>query len=175
MVGMRGRLLQGLLLTCLGLGCAWLGTRYGGFHFAAHAQGYSGVAPGSNAVPDGIAAAPGSAALVTWPGFQMLPTGASRVFIQTSVEVRPDLKREGNIVYISLISVSLPKGNARLPLDTKFFNTPVKSVRAKARKDGGVVVEIDLRSNVSPSMRTERASTGYYFVYIDFPAGNYRY
>jgi hypothetical protein len=145
------------------------------FQFVAHAEGYSGVAPGSSTVPDGIAAAPGSAALVTWPGFQMLPNGGSRVFVQTSVEVKPDLKREGNTLHVSLTSVSLPRGNARLPLDTSFFNTPVKSVRAKARKDG-VMVEIELRSNVSlsPIMRTERASTGYYFVYLDFPAGNYR-
>jgi hypothetical protein len=171
---MRGRLLQGLLLTSLGLGSAWLGARLGGVKFPAHAQGYSGVAPGSSKVPDGIAAAPGAAALVTWPGFQMLPNGGSRVFIQTSVEVKPDLKRDGNTLHVALISVSLPKGNARLPLDTSFFNTPVKSLRAKARKDGGVVVEIELRSNVSPSMRTERASTGYYFVYLDFPSGNYR-
>jgi hypothetical protein len=148
--------------------------RLGTFQFPALAQNYSGVAPGSSAVPDGIAAAPGAAALVTWPGFQMLPNGGSRVFVQTSVEVKPDLKREGNTLHISLISVSLPKGNARLPLDTSFFNTPVKSVRAKPRKDGGVVVEIDLRANVSPSMRTERAATGYYFVYVDFPSGNYR-
>jgi hypothetical protein len=174
MVGMRGRLLQGLLLTLLGLGSAWLGTRLGSSHFAAHAQSYGGVAPGSSAVPDGIAAAPGAAALVTWPGFQMLPGGGSRVFIQTSVEVKPDLKRTGNTLHVSLVAVSLPKGNARLPLDTSFFNTPVRSVHAKARKDGGVMVEIELRSNVTPSMRTERASTGYYFVYLDFPSGSYR-
>lgn len=174
MLVMRGRLFQGLLLTSVGLGSAWLGTRVGSFELPAHAQGYSGVAPGSSTVPDGIASAPGAAALVTWPGFQMLPNGGSRVFIQTSVEVQPDLKRDGNTVHVVLNAVSLPKGNARLPLDTSFFNTPVKSVRAKARKEGGVVVEVDLRSNVSPSLRTERASTGYYFVYLDFPAGKYR-
>jgi hypothetical protein len=158
----------------VGLGSAWAGAR--AFEFAAHAQGYDGVAPGSNTVPDGIAAAPGSAALVTWPGFQMLPNGGSRVFIQTSVEVKPELRRDGNTLQVLLISVSLPKGNARLPLDTSFFNTPVKSVRAKSRgKDGGVVVEIELRNgSVSPTLHSERASTGYYFVYLDFPPGNYR-
>jgi hypothetical protein len=168
---MRGRLLQGLLLASMGLVSAWAGTDT--FEFAYAQGGYSGVAPGSNSVPDGIAAAPGAGALVTWPGFQMLPNGGSRVFIQTSVEVKPDLRREGNTLYVTLSSFALPKGNARLPLDTSFFNTPVRSVRAKAKKDA-VVVEVELRANVSPSMRNERAATGYYFVYLDFPAGNYQ-
>ena len=171
---MSGRLVRALSLTCVGLGCAVGGARFGSLHFSAHAQGYSGVAPGSNTVPEGIAAAPGSAALVTWPGFQMLANGGSRVFVQTSVEVKPELKRDGHSLHVTLHAISLPKGNARLPLDTSFFNTPVKTVRARARKDGGVVVEIDLRSNVSPSLRTERAATGYFFVYLDFPAGKYR-
>ena len=140
---------------------------------SAAAQGYVGVVPGSDVLPDNLAAAPGGAALVTWPGFQMLPGGGSRVFIQTSIEVKPDLRREGNTLYLTLTSFALPKGNARLPLDTSFFNTPVKTVRAKAKKDA-VVVEVDLRNGgASPSLRNERASTGYFFVYLDFPAGNY--
>jgi hypothetical protein len=158
-------------LASVGLVSAGAGTH--AFQLAYAQGGYSGVAPGSNSVPDGIAAAPGAGALVTWPGFQMLPNGGSRVFIQTSVEVKPDLRREGNTLHLTLNSFALPKGNARLPLDTSFFNTPVKSVRAKAKKDA-VVVEVELRANVSPSMRNERASTGYYFVYLDFPAGNYQ-
>jgi hypothetical protein len=142
---------------------------------SASAQGnYSDVAPGSNVVPDGIATQPGAAALVTWPGFQMLGDGASRVFVQTSVEVKAELKREGNNWTLLLPGVSLPPGNARLPLDTSFFNTPVKSVRAKPNKGGGVLVQLELRSVATPTLHTERAPTGYFFVYLDFPAGSYR-
>lgn len=158
-------------MACVGLASAWAGTH--AFQLANAQGGYSGVSPGSDSVPDGIAAAPGAGALVTWPGFQMLPNGGSRVFIQTSIEVKPDLRREGNTLFLTLNAFALPKGNARLPLDTSFFNTPVRTVRAKAKKDA-VVVEVDLRNgSPSPSLRSERASTGYFFVYLDFPAGNY--
>lgn len=164
---MRGRLVRTLLLTSVGLSAAVFATG------RIHAEGYGGVSPGSNAIPDGIAAQPGEGALVTWPGFQMLPDGGSRVFVQTSIAVTPELKGDGRELDVLLRSVSLPRGNARRPLDTSFFNTPVKTVRAKPRK-GGVVVEIELKTKVSPSVRTEKAPTGYYFVYLDFPAGNYR-
>ena len=168
---MRGRLFQGLLLACVGLASAWAGTH--AFQLAYAQGGYSGVAPGSDSVPDGIAAPPGGGALVTWPGFQMLPGGGSRVFIQTSIEVKPDLRREGNTLFLTLNAFALPKGNARLPLDTSFFSTPVKTVRAKAKKDA-VLIEVDLRNGaVSPSLRSERAATGYFFIYLDFPPGNY--
>lgn len=139
----------------------------------AFAQGYDGVAPGSATVPDGIAAQPGQAALVTWPGFQALPDGGSRVFVQTTVEVKPELKQNGKHVQVLLPGLSLPPGNTRLPLDTSFFNTPVKSVRAKKAKGSGVLIELDLRANVAPTLRTEKAPTGYFFVYLEFPAGNY--
>lgn len=140
------------------------------------AEGYSGVCPGSSKVPEGIAAQPGGAALVTWPGFQLLANGGSRVFIQTSVPVQPTMKQIGSELLVTLPGVSLPSGNARLPLDTSFFNTPVKTVRAKSQKGAGVVVEIELRSkaNVSPNLHSEKAQNGYFFVYLDFPAGNYR-
>jgi hypothetical protein len=169
---MRGKLFQALCRVSPGARVAVLLVAAAG---SANAQGnYSGVAPGSNVVPDGIATQPGAAALVTWPGFQMLGEGASRVFIQTSVEVKAELKREGNNWALVLPGVSLPPGNARLPLDTSFFNTPVKSVRAKQHKGAGVLVQLEMRSAVAPTLHTERASTGYFFVYLDFPAGNYR-
>jgi len=169
---MRGPLTRALLWASLGLGGALLTRAIG----PVRAEGYHGVSPGSNTVPDGIAAQPGGAALVTWPGFQQLQSGGSRVFVQTSIPVTPNLKREGGHWQLLLPGVSLPPGNARLPLDTSFFNTPVKTVRAKPRKGEGVVVEIELRakSSVSPELRSEKASNGYFFVYVDFPPGNYK-
>jgi hypothetical protein len=140
---------------------------------SAQAQSYEGVVPGSDVIPDKIAAAPGQGSLVTWPGFQMLPSGGSRVFVQTSVEVVPELKRDsGDNWQLLLPHVSLPPGNARLPLDTHFFNTPVKSVRAVARGPG-VAVLLELRAKLKPTIRTERAANGYFFTYLEFPAGNF--
>jgi hypothetical protein len=138
------------------------------------AQGYAGVVPGAALTPGNIAAKPGAGALVTWPGFQMLPSGGSRVFIQTSVAVTAELKREGRDYVILLQGVTLPAGNARLPLDTHFFNTPVVSVKTKMAKRRGVLVRLEMRSNVVPVVRTERSSTGYFFTFLEFPPGDYR-
>jgi hypothetical protein len=144
-----------------------------GLASSAHAQSYEGVVPGSDVIPDKIAAAPGQGSLVTWPGFQMLPNGGSRVFVQTSVEVIPELKRDaGDNWQLVLPMMAIPSGNARLLLDTHFFNTPVKSVRALARA-GGVVVLLDMRAKLKPIVRTERAANGYFFTYLEFPPGNF--
>jgi len=141
---------------------------------AAGAQGYAGVVPGASNVPDRIAAQPGEAALVTWPGFQVLPNGGSRVFIQTSVEVKSELKREGTGFVLLLSGVGLPAGNNRLPLDTHFFNTPMASLRTKLAEGGHAVsVTMLMRADVAPVLRTERAANGYFFTYVDFPAGQY--
>jgi hypothetical protein len=137
------------------------------------AQSYSGVTPGSDVLPEGIAAAPGQGSLVTWPGFQMLQDGGSRVFVQTTIEITPELKREGLDGWaLTLPAVKLPEGNARRPLDTHFFNTPVKSVKALHRGKG-VAVVLDMRAKLTPTVRTERAANGYFFVYLEFPAGNF--
>jgi hypothetical protein len=139
---------------------------------SGRAQHYVGVVPGSDTLPEGMAAAPGGVALVTWPGFQMLPDGGSRVFVQTSIEVTPELKREGDNWQIILAGVALPPGNARRPLDTHYFNTPVKSVRTHA-KGQTVAVILDMRAKLKPNVRTERAANGYFFTYLDFPPGNF--
>ena len=139
----------------------------------AHAQNYEGVVPGSDTIPDRIAAAPGQGSLVTWPGFQMLSTGGSRVFVQTTVEVVPELKRDaGDDWQLVLPNMALPPGNARLSLETQFFNTPVRSVRATAR-GGSVVVVLAMRAKLKPILRTERAANGYFFIHLEFPAGNF--
>ena len=168
---MRGTLVPKLLLAWVG----FVAPLPAAAPSAVRADGYGGVCPGKSTVPDGIAAQPGSAALVTWPGFQLLANGGSRVFIQTSVAVSPSLKREGSHLVVTLPGVSLPPGNVRRPLDTSFFNTPVKSVRVKAHK-GGASVEVELRGSVSvsPELKSEKAANGYFFVYLDFPAGQYR-
>jgi len=139
-----------------------------------HAQSYAGVVPGTDTITENLAAAPGEGALVTWPGFQMLPDGGSRVFVQTTIEVAPELKREGQSDnwQVVLAHVSLPAGNARRPLDTQFFNTPVKSVRTVAR-GAGVAVVLSMRAKLKPVVRTERATSGYFFTYLEFPPGSF--
>ena len=139
---------------------------------ATEAQHYTGVVPGSDTLPDNLAAAPGGAALVTWPGFQMMPDGGSRVFVQTSTEVTPELKRDGDHWQVVLGGVALPPGNARRPLDTHYFNTPVKSIRTLSRGQT-VSVVLEMRAKLKPNLRTERSANGYFFTYLEFPPGNF--
>ncbi|MFT3922741.1 MAG: hypothetical protein QM778_09420 [Myxococcales bacterium] len=171
-------LVVALTLSGSGVGAsAWSG--------AALAQGYGGVVPGSNAVPGSVASSPATAgAQVTWPGFQVLEDGGTRVFVQTNVAVQPELKKDGQNWLVVIPGVSLPKGNARLPLDTHFFNTPVTSARMqplhsagkrrrKHQVGTGVTVLLEMRAPVTPKLRTEKAPNGYFFTYIEFAAGKY--
>jgi len=135
--------------------------------FSQATPGYGGVTPGSTVVPDGIAAQPGATPTVTWPGFQMTPDGGSRVFVQTTSEITPELKRGGGGFLLMLPGVALPPGNARLPLDTHFFKTPVQRVHAK-QQGSGVVVTIQVKGKVEPKLRTEKAPNGYFFTYVEF-------
>ncbi|MET0339826.1 MAG: hypothetical protein ABW252_02445 [Polyangiales bacterium] len=134
---------------------------------------YEGVTPESDTVPENLPAAPGAAALVTWPGFQMMPGGGSRVFIQTSTPVAPALQRDGEGWQILLPGVALPAGNTRRPLSTQYFNTPVLSVRTVVRGHG-VAVLLAMRAKLQPTVRTERSQSGYFYTFVEFPPGQYR-
>jgi hypothetical protein len=111
--------------------------------------------------------------VVTWPGFQVLLDGGSRLFVQTSGPVTPELQREGAHWVVLIPGASLPRGNVRLPLDTQFFNTPVKSARLRPRAGGGVMLVLELRAEATPTLRTEAAPNGSFFTYVEFPAGSY--
>ena len=58
------------------------------------------------------------------------------------------------------------------PLYTQYFNTPVTMVELRRDKKQTVLV-ITLRADVQPSVSSEVASSGFNFVYFDFPAGQY--
>jgi hypothetical protein len=143
---------------------------------ARHPRGsYMGVKPGGDEAP-GIHAKPGQMpASVTWPGFQMQADGSSRVFIQTTVPVDPNVAAGGRRVVVDLGDAQLvgPRAN-RLPLYTQFFNTPVTKVEiTRDRRAKRTVLVITLRDDVQPRVSSEVAPSGYNFVYFDFPAGQY--
>jgi len=129
-----------------------------------------GVKLGGNESPP-IASKPGSPVAITWPGFQMQPDGGSVVFLQTNalLNVRSSKAEHRLIVELGEVRV---EGTNRLPLDTRFFNTPVTRVELKrARKN--TTLELSLRADVEARIETEQAKSGYYFVYIHLPAGDY--
>jgi len=141
-----------------------------------HARGtYMGVKPGGNQAPGLKVRAGQTPASVTWPGFQMQPDGSSRVFIQTTVPVDPNVSAGGNRVVVDLGNAEVvgPRAN-RLPFYTQFFNTPVTSVEiTRERKSKRTLLVIKLRADVQPRVSSEVAPSGFNFVYFDFPAGQY--
>lgn len=150
---------------------------------STHAQDYEGVVPGSHAGPAGKVA-PGAEPRVTWPGFQVLGDGGTRIFVQTNAPVEPELKRDGSNWVVIIPGVLLPKGNTRLPLDTQFFNTPVRSAqlkplatrgkrRKKTQAGTGVSLMLEMRAQVTPKLHTEKDASGYFFTYVEFAAGKY--
>jgi hypothetical protein len=143
-----------------------------------HPRGtYMGVKPGGNEAPGLHVKAGQTPASVTWPGFQMQPDGSSRVFIQTTVPVDPNVSAGGRRVVVDLGDAQVvgPRAN-RLPFYTQFFNTPVTSVeltRERKGKSKRTLLVIKLRADVQPRVSSEVAPSGFNFVYFDFPAGQY--
>lgn len=132
---------------------------------------YAGVKPGG-AAPPGTLAKPGAQPVeITWPGFQMQPDGSSRVFLQTTVPLDGRPVMAGNKLTMDLGN-ALIVGASRFPLYTQFFNTPVTRVEIRrARKH--TTLEITLRTPIEPRISNERAASGFQFLYLDFPAGDY--
>jgi hypothetical protein len=133
---------------------------------------YTGVAPGGSATPAVGMPAGKSPATITWPGFQMRPDGTSRVFIQSTAPLNPQPSAAPNKYLVLLPGARVSGGTNRLPLETRFFNTPVTKVSLSVNRDGAQLI-LDLRADVAPQISTERDSTGYYFTYIDLPKGHF--
>lgn len=139
-----------------------------------HPRGvYTGVKPGGDEAP-GLGVEPGTTpAAITWPGFQMRPDGSSRVFVQLTTQVDVRTVVQGNKILIDFGNAIIAGETNRYPLYTSYFNTPVTSVELK-RTNKRTIMELTLRAAVEPSVSSEHAKSGYYFVYFDFAAGNYR-
>ncbi len=140
---------------------------------------YEGVAPGTSNTPPRHAAvrrneARGEAkAILSWVGFEALPSGGSRFFLQTSRSVPyTTVASDGQFVVV-LPSSRVHLRNTRRPIDTRFFNTPVRSARVERRGRNDLAVVFSLRAAATPTLSTAEGANGYHFVYVDFPAGNY--
>jgi hypothetical protein len=133
---------------------------------------YAGVKPGGDERP-ATTAKPGSTpAAITWPGFQMMPDGGSRVFVQITTQVDVSAALVNGQIIVDLGDVAIAGRNNRRPLITKFFNTPVTLVEVKRAKKRTTLI-LSMREPIEPRVSHERAESGYHFVYLDFPPGNY--
>jgi hypothetical protein len=138
-----------------------------------HPRGsYTGVKPGGDEAPAARAKAGTNPPAITWPGFQMRSDGSSRVFVQTTSQVDVSAALVDGKVVVDFGNVTIPNANNRLPLITKFFNTPVTLVEVKRAKKRTTLV-LTMRTPVEPRVSHEQASSGFHFVYVDFPPGAY--
>jgi hypothetical protein len=139
------------------------------------ADSYQGVAPGkANEPPRAGAVRKADTALLTWPGFQMLPNGGSRVFLQVSKDPRFEVREETGRFVVLLESTRVHLRNNRRPLETRYFNTPVRRVRVE-RRDKKVAVVLELRGQAVPRVRTEPGPDGtFHFLYVEFPPGEWQ-
>jgi hypothetical protein len=136
-------------------------------------KGYAGVKPGGDQVPTTLVKPGTTPATITWPGFQTRPDGSSRVFLQSTAQLSTHAAMTSDkTLTIDLGDVRIAARTNRYPLFTNFFNTPVTRVELK-RAGKRTLLEVTLRAAVQPSISSEQARSGFYFVYIDFPPGQY--
>lgn len=110
--------------------------------------------------------------LATFPGFEQLPDGGSRLFVQLSQTVPVEQRvAPGSVTYV-LKGAHLRVHNDTNALVTVHFNTPV--FRARLTPSGNdLLFVLELRSAVTPTFKvadnTDKTST----LQIDFPKGDF--
>ncbi|MCA9582042.1 MAG: hypothetical protein KC416_09630 [Myxococcales bacterium] len=133
---------------------------------------YPGVAPGHAyecpPIPERMKTHPH----ITWSGFQRMADGGTRVFLQVTAEVTPESGWKKDKFVVTLPGTKVYLRNNRLPLDTRFFNTPVNNTKIRRHKKD-TVVELTMRKKVAPTVRYSHGQGGYWFIFLEFPKGDY--
>jgi hypothetical protein len=119
-------------------------------------------------------------------GFESLPDGSTRLFVELSKPVAYETRAAGSTFTLVLKEVRVGRRNDRNPLVTVHFNTPVTSARLTPHgRDLWLVV--DLRANVHATVTmantdatadaagrdTSGATSGGTTVRVGFPKGDY--
>lgn len=139
--------------------------------------GYPGVVPGGGQPPaverlEHRHGARARAAILTWPGFSMLPDGGSRFFVQTTEPVPTELRVGADRVEVIFRRTTVHLANSRRWLETQFFNTPV--VRARLERRGhDMVLVLHLRAASRPRMSDASGDGPFHYVYVDFDRGDF--
>ncbi len=142
---------------------------------------YQGVAPGHGA-PVGRRPRHGRTPLVTWLGFQPLPGGAARIFVQIDREVPTAQQIQAGALVISLEGARAAHSNMRRFLDTRFFPTSVERValeparrRPGTRRRAPQGLELIVRFKGPAAPRRELAAAmapakdGFTYLIVDIP------
>lgn len=140
---------------------------------------YPGVVPGSGQAPprpERAVRGDGDRVTVTWPGFQMLPDGRSRFFVQTTGPVTYESFPESGRFVLLLRNARIHLRNNRRPLVTRYFDTPVQQAKL-ARRGRDLAFELRLRpgADARPSIREQGGAGGsaFRFLYLEFPEGDW--
>jgi len=140
---------------------------------------YTGVTPGTSGSPPRAEAARRTKRhiVVTWPGFQARPDGASRFFLQSTAPLVTEVLNEPGKFVLLLSDSAVHLENTRRSLDTRFFNTPVNWARIERRRTGrrrhDLALVLDMRGDITPVVTTEQGPDGYSYVFFEFPSGNF--
>jgi hypothetical protein len=154
---------------------------------SARASGYEGVSPGTGNPPPAAARLErrrgrrARAAILTWPGFQPMESGASRFFVQTTGPVTTSLRVTGERVEVIFRNTGIHLSNSARWLETRHFNTPVLRARLERRgRDMVLVMQLRRAGQGAATSGAPRISdvpgeggTGFHFTYVDFEAGSW--
>ena len=133
---------------------------------------YGGVTPGAPRLAPGLARMArlrrGAGSVVTWPGFQMTPSG-SRVFVAMAGTPAVTVTSPSPLVRVyHMVGARIVLSNNRRPLITESFATPLRRAYLRAVR-GGVDLVLELRAPVEPNTSTDAGPHGLQFFYVDLP------
>ena len=114
----------------------------------------------------------GVGAIATLPGFEMLPEGGSRLFVEISQSVGVEEKKTPRMLTYVLKGARVVHRNNENALVTVHFNTPVTRARlTPAGRD--LLFSVDLRADAVPAWKVVNEDDGTATLQIDFPKGSF--
>ena len=118
-----------------------------------------------------------------WVGFQQ-PGGATEIFLQAAEPFTVEQHVDGSALVLRISGLTRLGPNARRPLDTRFFESPVVRIATRARKasrarkghaaiKAGVDVTLAFRDGkaVTGELRTAAGPDGMFYAYLTLPRG----
>jgi hypothetical protein len=112
------------------------------------------------------------APVATFPGFRLLPSGGSRIYVELTKNVNVDLRKTNGAIVYTLHGAQVLSRNNKNALITTHFATPVARARlVPAGLDLDLI--IDLRKAVDATHHVVAADNGTVRLEIDFPPGDY--
>ncbi len=109
--------------------------------------------------------------ILTWPGFQMLESGGSRFFVQTTGPVSTQVRVSPGRIEVMFPNTTIHLRNSSRWLETRFFDTPV--IRARLERRGrDMVFVMQMRADLTPRISTNEAG-GFVYTSIDFERGHF--